>query len=121
MNTYNKGREGEDQAALYLKNLGIEILKRNFKCPAGEVDIIGIKGYVLKFVEVKRWDFHPFSEMEYAVNKRKQSRIINSSRFFLNSNRVYTDCRIQYDVLWISHEGKEITYIEGAFTETGAA
>jgi putative endonuclease len=121
VNTYKKGREGEDQAAVFLKNLGIEIIKRNFKCPAGEVDIIGVKGNILKFVEVKRWDAHPFSEMEHAVNRKKQNRIIGASKFFLRGNRRYTDYSIQYDVFWISGEGKEITYIEGAFTETGAA
>lgn len=121
MNTFRKGREGEELAAAFLKKHGIEILKRNFTCPAGEVDIIGVKGEILKFIEVKRWDSLPLSEMEYAVNKRKQCRIINSSRFFLNSNRRLGDFSIQYDVIWISHKGNEITYFEGAFTETGAA
>ena len=121
MNSYQKGREGEDQAVLYLKKLGIEIIKRNFKCHAGEVDIICVKGNILKFVEVKNWDSHPFSEMEYAVNRRKQTRIIQTSKFFLNGSKRYFNFSIQYDVLWISGEGKEITYLEGAFTETGAA
>ena len=121
MNTVQKGRAGEEIAAEYLQRLGIEILKRNFKCPAGEVDIIGVKGNILKFIEVKCWDSHPFSEMEHAVNCRKQNRIIRTSRYFISANRKYVDCRIQYDIVWITDGGSEISYLECAFTETGAA
>jgi putative endonuclease len=54
-NTHNKelGRKGEDAAARFLHKRGYDILERNWKCFAGEADIIVRDENVLVFVEVK--------------------------------------------------------------------
>ncbi len=48
-----KGAEYEERAERYLKNLGWEILERNYRCRRGEIDIIAREGRELVFVEVK--------------------------------------------------------------------
>ena len=47
------GRRGEAAAARYLELQGYEILERNWKCPAGEADIIARMDEMLVFCEVK--------------------------------------------------------------------
>lgn len=47
------GKRGEDAAAKFLYARGYEILERNWKCFAGEADIIARDGNCLVFVEVK--------------------------------------------------------------------
>lgn len=48
------GRDGERVAARFLrKQRGMRILKRNYRGPAGEIDLIARDGDVLVFVEVK--------------------------------------------------------------------
>lgn len=47
------GDSGEDLACKYLEKQGLKILKRNFLIRGGEIDIIGMDGDVLVFVEVK--------------------------------------------------------------------
>jgi putative endonuclease len=47
------GRYFESQAAKYLKNLGHEVVVRNFYSPYGEIDIISIFNNKIRFIEVK--------------------------------------------------------------------
>jgi len=119
MNTRQKGQIGEEIAASYLKGKGLEVLKRNFICPAGEVDIIGKQGDEICFIEVKNWNGLSIEHLEYSVNRGKQRRIINTSKHYLAENRTFQDCRIRYDVVYISAMGEEIRHIPHAFTETG--
>ncbi|MNY78795.1 hypothetical protein D3C86_2191870 [compost metagenome] len=47
------GRQGEDLAASFLLNQNYHIVKRNWRCRSGEIDIIAEKGNKLIFVEVR--------------------------------------------------------------------
>lgn len=69
------GRRGEQAAADYLSGCGWRILDRNWRCPAGELDIVADDGTEIVVVEVKtrRTDLfgHPFE----AVDARKRARL----------------------------------------------
>jgi putative endonuclease len=47
------GRDGEDAAAGYLAQRGMQVVSRNWRCRYGEIDIIARDGTVLVFCEVK--------------------------------------------------------------------
>ncbi len=47
------GRYGEQVAERYLTQAGLEVLGRNWRCPAGEIDLIAREGDVLVVCEVK--------------------------------------------------------------------
>jgi putative endonuclease len=47
------GRDGEQAAAEYLTERGIQVVSRNWRCRYGEIDIIAREGAVLVFCEVK--------------------------------------------------------------------
>lgn len=47
------GRKGENAACSFLKNEGMTILARNWRCKAGELDIVALDGDELVFAEVK--------------------------------------------------------------------
>jgi putative endonuclease len=47
------GRRGEGLAASHLERLGFEVICRNARTSAGEIDIIAFDGRTLVFVEVK--------------------------------------------------------------------
>ena len=53
MNKRAFGAKGENLAADYLKSAGYKIVKMNFRCRLGEIDIIASKSGELYFVEVK--------------------------------------------------------------------
>ena len=54
-NKKSLGKRGEDAAAKYLASCGHEILARNFRCRAGEIDIVArdLNDGSLVFAEVK--------------------------------------------------------------------
>ena len=47
------GDWGEEKAVEYLSGKGYQVLQRNFRCKAGEIDIVAIDKDVLVFIEVK--------------------------------------------------------------------
>ncbi|WP_283134224.1 YraN family protein [Rhizohabitans arisaemae] len=47
------GKLGEQLAADYLRDVGLQIIDRNWRCRAGEIDIVARDGDVLVVVEVK--------------------------------------------------------------------
>lgn len=61
------GRSGEDIAAAYLEQLGYDIVERNWRCHAGEVDIIARDRSHIVVVEVKTRSSllygHPFEAL----------------------------------------------------------
>lgn len=71
----DRGRAGEQRAAGYLQDQGFTVLDRNWRCAAGELDIVAVDGRDLVVVEVKtrrtEWFGHPFA----AVDKRKRDRL----------------------------------------------
>lgn len=111
--TVEKGRGGEDRAARYLTEHGFSILERNYRSFFGEVDIVAVRETVLVFIEVKSWNTLPVSEIEYAVGRPKQRRIIRTSEAFLNEHREYREFKVRYDVLFLS--GTTVTVLEDAF------
>ena len=45
--TRKLGDRGEDAAAAYLERSGLTLVERNWRCPAGEVDIVALEGETL--------------------------------------------------------------------------
>ena len=111
----NKGRSGEDAAAAYLEEKGIKILEKNFRGRKGEIDIIALDGDTLIFVEVKAWSSYGIEALEYAIDAKKQQKIIETSKYFLSLHRKYRYMTVSFDVVFISSEG--ITHLASAFME----
>ena len=63
------GAKGEKLAVKYLKRHGYKILKRNWRNPFGEVDIIASCGDAVVFAEVKTRLSDEFGTPSEAVNR----------------------------------------------------
>ncbi len=103
-----KGREFEDTACEYLLSLGYRIVKRNFHCRVGEIDIIAIDGETLVFVEVKGSSSNNFGDPAERISKRKMDRIIKCIESYISSN---TTESIRIDLVIV--RGKDIEHIKG--------
>lgn len=118
------GAAGEDRAAAWLEARGWRIMARNFRSPAGEIDIIAEKDSQIAFIEVKAWRTLPSSELEYSIDARKQSRIARAARSWLSANRIPAGRRLRFDVIFLSGAdgsrtggpAEEIRHIEDAFS-----
>ncbi len=94
------GREGEFIAACFLARRGYDILERNWKCKAGEADIIACDEDALVFVEVKsRRDCDKGMPSE-AVTKAKRERYERIAACYLATTDVL-DVRVRFDIVSI--------------------
>lgn len=112
MNKRKIGTDYEKFAAEYLRGLGYEIVKANYRCPLGEIDLVAKDGAYLVFVEVKyRKSLKAGSPFD-AVDKRKQQTIRRTAQWYLTENGL-EDIPVRFDVAGVL--GKEITIIKDAF------
>lgn len=113
------GSEGERLAAEYLRTRGYLILEHNFRCPGGEIDIIGLDGGTVVFVEVKVRRSASRGSPEEAVTREKERRVRRAAQVYLvYSGRVFR--RIRFDVISLRKSGKntDITHLKAAFSQT---
>ena len=69
------GRYGEDLAERYLRERGLEILERNWRCEHGEIDIVARDRDCLVVCEVKTRSGTSFGEPVEAVTVTKALRL----------------------------------------------
>lgn len=94
------GRRGEDAAARFLDKRGYEIVDRNWKCFAGEADIVARDGDSLVFVEVKTRSNCDKGFPAEAVNKAKRERYEKIALAYLQDHEV-SDIAVRFDVVAI--------------------
>lgn len=113
-NTRRIGAYYEEQAAQYLQSKGYSIIKRNYKTPYGEIDLIAKKPDLLVFCEVKFRSSDRYGTGLEAVTVKKQQRIIKSARYFCNWYCGSKEFAYRFDVIAIEPQEK-ICHIENAF------
>lgn len=77
------GQRGEELAARRLESEGLTIVARNYRCLAGEVDLIAREGECLVFVEVRTRGGGNWGSPEESVTPAKQARLIAVAEQYL--------------------------------------
>ena len=96
------GRHGEDMAARFLERRGLEILERNWTCPAGEADIIAREeDGTIVFVEVKTRSGVQMGMPEEAVTTAKRRRYEGIALYYI-SNYEGEEAAVRFDVVAIT-------------------
>ena len=110
------GKEGERIAELFLKKKGYKLVARNYRCAAGELDLIVLDQRVIVFVEVKTRTGIGYGTPLEAVEVRKQQKMIYAAQFFLNAKKL-SQREARFDVVGISWPGAQllVEHIENAF------
>jgi len=114
-NSVSLGKEGENRAVEALQTAGMSVIARNFRSRRGEIDIIALDGEILVFVEVKACSQFGLESLAYSISQKKQSRIIETAKYFLSINRQYYGRAIRFDVVFIGSE--TVSHIASAFME----
>ena len=83
------GRWGERQARLYLEAEGYGIIATNFRCRAGEIDIVALEGDELVFVEVKTRRGDSFGSAEDSISPARAERLAAVAEEFLQSRSAF--------------------------------
>lgn len=111
MNSQKKeiGFYGEDLAEKYLKSIGYVILKRNFRCKIGEIDIIAKDKDFITFIEVKSRYGNLYGSPRESITYSKKLKIYKTAEVFIcKSNLHYANFR--FDVIEIMFNKQNNNY-----------
>ena len=110
-NLYKKllGKKGETLAEQYLKKLGYKLLKKNYRTPFGEADLVFLDGEQTVFVEVKTRTSTAFGAAAEAVDYRKQQRYRKIALYYGNGE----EPNARFDVVEVYPD--TINHIPNAF------
>ena len=120
MNIGVTGKNGEDIVATFLRKKGLSVIKRNYQCRFGEIDIIAeTKEYII-FVEVKTRKQNSMVSAAEAVDYHKQQRIMLTAEDYIS--KTLCEKQPRFDVAEVTtfktDEGVikyAVNYIKNAF------
>jgi len=102
------GQHGEDRALAYLIAQGLVLIERNFRCKAGEIDLIMRHGAHLVFVEVRRRASGSFGGAAASVTGAKQRRLIHAAQYYLLRHPNPPPCRFDLVAL----DGDKLSWMQ---------
>ena len=94
------GEYGERLAERYLRERGVAVIDRNWRCARGEIDLVARDGDCLVFCEVKTRRTERFGAPVEAVDWRKTSRLRRLASAWLLAHDEHPG-RIRIDVIGI--------------------
>ncbi len=114
------GTKGEDLTANFLRKQGYSLLKRNYSCRFGEIDIIAQKDDVLIFVEVKTRRENALVSGLQSVDQGKIKRLTLTARDFLSKSDTPSQVQPRFDVAEVTVTEDtppkfKLNYIKNAF------
>lgn len=95
------GRHSEQYAEHYLKQQGLRLLERNYRCRGGEIDLVMQDNRTLVFVEVRYRKHLSFGGAAASVDWRKQQRLVHAAEHYLQRQRT-GDRPCRFDVIAIT-------------------
>ena len=104
------GQAGEDAALEHLQKNGLQLVERNFRCKAGEIDLIMQERGTLVFVEVRKRGDTRFGGAAASVTWQKQRRLIRTAQFYLLRFRDPPPCR--FDV--VAFDAGQVEWLKNA-------
>jgi putative endonuclease len=101
------GNWGEEQASAFLRAQGYRIVERNWRCSAGEVDIVARDGEQLVFVEVRTRRGRNYGAPEESITTAKQAKLIELAQSYLQENPEL-ECAWRIDVVALELRGSQL-------------
>ena len=98
MKTQRQGRRAEQEALRFLQAHGLRPVETNYRCRAGEIDLVMTHGATLVFVEVRMRVNRAFGGAAASVTPAKQRKLCAAARHYLLS-RGEPDGPVRFDVV----------------------
>ena len=105
------GRYGEDVAARHLREAGLVVLERNWRCPRGEIDIVARDGDVLVVCEVKTRSGLAYGSPLEAVNRAKAARLRKLAALWLAERGMHPR-EVRFDVVAVVRQQRGAAAVE---------
>lgn len=105
MNRKQLGAIGEQYALEHLRQLGYRVVKRNWRCRSGEIDLIAWDGALLVFVEVRTrsGESGGFGTPQESVDYRKRLQVMETAQVYVHSHQLQHH-QLRFDVVSVITE-----------------
>lgn len=100
------GAWGELVAATHLESRGFRILKRNWRCSSGEIDLIAQGGDALHFVEVKTRRGRKMGLPEEGLTPAKSRKLCRLAEIYIADHDLDVDWQIDLVAVECDRQGK---------------
>ena len=97
----NIGNDAEDIASVFITSRGFSVIKRNFTCRFGEIDIIALHNHTLVFIEVRSKNSQMKGSPAESITVFKKRKIFKTAQYFLKCNAQYMDYSCRFDFIGI--------------------
>jgi putative endonuclease len=94
-----RGALAEERAAQLLQQAGYRILLRNFRCRAGELDIVARRSDLLLIVEVRLRSGAAFGGPAQSITAAKRRRLLLATRYLLLRRPQLARLTVRFDAL----------------------
>jgi len=111
------GRYGEDVAARHLREAGLEIVERNWRCAEGEIDIVSRERGALVSCEVKTRSSAVCGLPVEAVTRKKADQLRRLALLWLREHPA-GGADVRFDVVSVMRRpagAAEVEHVRGAF------
>lgn len=111
------GDAGERAARRFLRQAGIRLIERNFRCAAGEIDLICDDAGTIVFVEVKTRRSEVATDPENAIGPGKQCRIEAAARTWIKQHH-YPERAYRFDsvaIVWPADGKPQVRHVREAW------
>lgn len=109
----SKGNAAEDTACRYLKQKGLTLVERNFRCAYGEIDLIMQDGKTLVFIEVRLRSSANFGGAAASINHAKQQKLRRTAALYL---QIHGEPACRFDAILMSKiDINAVEWIQNAF------
>lgn len=112
------GKAGEEAALAHLRAHGLQLVLRNYRCRAGEIDLVMLDRLTLVLVEVRYRSAQRFGGAAASVTWRKQRRLTAAAGHLLLTRSDLRRYPARFDVVAISANGagSDVHWIKDAFS-----
>lgn len=109
MDRQASGKAAEDRALAWLRQQGLRLLERNYRCRLGEIDLIMEEHDCVVFVEVRKRGRTSRVSPEASVDARKQQKLVHAANHYLSRypRRASQPCR--FDLIALASDSEHAT------------
>lgn len=112
------GQQAENQALANLRQQGLRLVQRNYRCPQGELDLIMEDKDTLVIIEVRYRRERGFGNAAETIGAGKQRKLLLATQHFLQQDAGLRRRPVRFDVFAITERRDGVTdseWIRDAF------
>jgi putative endonuclease len=112
------GLLSEELALGHLLAHGLKLLKRNYRCKLGEIDLVMLDGQTLVLVEVRYRATADYGGAAASVDWQKQRKLVKAAEYLLMNRADLRRYPARFDVVALTTgaDGTTINWIKSAFS-----